>query len=325
MNQPRATAFAASLLPAGFLVERATALNIGTVVVLNDVHERSYAHVAARVPGLRVERLRGQTIRVAFALARRFAGARMSGEPIMFFHECCWPAFDLLIWLLRPAGSFFPQVTMASFDVAPSGELGTGRRALALRLLSHAFTIYRAPKNSGMPGYDYFPSFRAYPPSIRIFPVQPRIHSRGTSCPDGRSVIFIGGTEVGIADEPLRGMYTALMQTARQSGWSVFFKDHPLARLSVTLPDGCVALDAALPIELIDREFTLAVGVASTAILSVGDRKLSLVRTLEAMPQEVQDARTRHLKALPGGDAVEFPSSLAAVRAALLDARTQAG
>jgi len=122
----------------------------------------------------------------------------------------------------------------------------------------------------------------------------------------------------------LRQMYSSLMQAARDSGWSVFFKDHPMARLSLDVPEGCTEIDATVPIELVDRDFAVAVGVASTAILSVGERKLSLVRALAAMPETVKDARARHLTALPGGGAIEFPASVAAARAALLGAGTQA-
>ena len=326
-----ATAFVASLLPARFLVERAVSLNIRTVVVVSPIHEQSYAYVAERVPGLRVARLQGGTLRVATAIAWALLSARARRRDVVFFHECCWPVFDLLIGVVKPTGSFFPQVTMAGFDAveptqvrASSGSNGRAK-ALFLRLFASRFRVYRAPKNSGAAGYDYFPSYRRYPPSIRVFPVAAQQARPGGGPARGRvrsaRVIFIGGTEVAVPDDDLRRMYEMLIQIARDAGYTVFIKDHPLSRLNINGGDACVAIDPAMPVELVDQSFDFAISVASTALLTVGDRKIAFVNALEAMPENVKQMRVNHLLSLPGGDAVEFVSSADDVRRALVAAR----
>lgn len=308
--------FVASLLPARFIVQHAATLRVREIVVLNAIHEQSYAYVARRLDGATVTRLPGGMVWSSVGIVVRLLLAKIRGQSVTFFHECCWPVLDLAVAVIRPSGSFFPQVTMSGFDVIEPGEVPPPARwsrrfqFLLLRTVLDRFIVYRAQKQSGAAGADYFFAFRRYPPSIAVFPIADRSNSaeRGRET-DARDVLFISGTEA-VEDDYLRRVYLEMIQAAQREGYGVFIKDHPIYRLNVPVDAG-VVIDPAMPIELIEQRFTFAVGVASTALLGVGRRKISIVNALDEMSDDVKRRRISHLKSLAGGDRVEFVSTAA--------------
>ena len=314
----RATAFAGSLLPARFLADRAAELGIERIVVIHRIHEESYAYVADRVAGLQITRLRGGAASRAVQVIAQVLAAKLARRPVIFFHECCWPVFDVAVILLRPPGAFFPQITMAGFDpIAPSEWPMPSRWHHRLRRRLFApflkwFVVYRSAKLWGEEGYDYFLSCRGYPPSIEVHPVAERPVSVRVAVDGPPRVLFLTGSE-SVDNDYLIEVYQRVMRLAHDAGFQVFMKDHPLYRLGLDLPFATV-LDAAMPIELVDDGFDVAVAVASTALFSVGRRKVSIVRLIESMATEIKDARVRYLKSVPGGDSIEFPATLDDVR-----------
>ena len=333
-NAPlRTIAFVGSLLPARFLLERGEELNVRRIVVLNRTHQRSFEYVARHVPASRVSRLGGGRFVAAARLAGHLVAARLMRRRVLFFHECCWPLFDLLVSVVRPHGLFAPQVTMDGFEALNVDELPLPgawprrlTRALFGRLLRN-FIVYRAPKDSGEEGYSYLLAMRAYPGSIQVAPVGRRHGAAGPRpAPEATlpgavpRILLIGGTEP-VPDEDLRNLYTAVVEIGRAEGYEVFFKDHPIHSMGFACKS-CAVIDPALPMELVTEHFAFSVGVASTAIFGVGDRKLSIMNLLE-LPKAVRQVRRERLLSHPDSDPgrLEFVADLAALGSILRAAR----
>jgi hypothetical protein len=328
-------AFVGSLLPARFLVESGTSLSVRKIVVLTEAHERSYSYVARRLSDVVVSRLSRRQPRT-LRLAAELMTAKLRCQRVLFFHECCWPQFDILVSLIRPRALFFPQVTMTGFEVVDpvdlpqASDLKSKIKRAVTRLLRPLFVIYRAPRDSGLPGHDFLFSFRKYPLSVRVFPVGYRMDDRiAMELPPHEDsgppkVILIGGSEP-VPNDYLRTIYVRLIEMARSEGYHVCLKDHPIHRLDV--PAGaCEIVDPALPIELVESRFAFSIGVASTALFAVGDRKISILSALDAMPDDVKGFRRKRLlsQATTTRDQIEFVSDLDEVRR-LLRTRMQAG
>jgi len=322
-------AFVASLLPAAFLVEHASQLRIRRVIVSSAALMPSFERVAALLPPpVVVEAVPMGPVGSAGRIAARIWSAKRRGETVVFFHECCWPVFDLLVDFLAAPAMFFPQVTMSGFDVVDPSEVPRAptwahraKRAL-FGFVAGRFVAYRAPKQSGSGGYDYFLRYRQYPSTVRPFAIAPRLSLLARANQISRSVLLIAGTEA-VPDEELRQIYRTIIGMARDYGYRVIVKDHPLSPLNIDVGD-CDVIDAFLPVELLDESFTVSIGVASTGLLAVGGRKVSLVNVLESMPPKVKRMRMQHLQALPGAAAIEFVDSLEAIRHLLHDEAARA-
>lgn len=332
--------FVGSLLPARFVVENGALLNIRKIVVLTEVHERSYSYVAQRIPGAVVSRLRGGSLAMGISIAVQLVFARIRRHRVIFFHECSWPAFDLLLSMIRPAGLFLPQVTMNGFQTVTAADLpkpvamGHKVKQWLFTLFVNRFVIYRAPKDSGASGYDYLFAFRRYPAAIRAVPIDQRVSPAsplpGTqphaACApaDEYQVVLVTGTEP-VADEYLRGIYRRLIGIAQAEGYKVFLKDHPIHSLDVRC-DSCVTIDPAMPIELVEQSFAFSIGVASTALFGIGDRKLSILNLLDTMPADVKRLRRDRLLSQSDSDAerIEFLSSLEDIQRILREYRSKA-
>jgi hypothetical protein len=333
-------AFVASLLPTRVVVKNGASLNVQEIVVLNKRHEQSYTYVARLIPGVAVSRLRGGSVRMAISIAAKLLMAKALRRRVIFFHECCWPVFDLLISVIRPAGLFWPQVTMDMFQAITAADLpkpvalGHKVKQRLFTLFVNRFVIYRAPKDSGADGYNYLFAFRRYPDAIRTVPIDQRV-SRASPLPgtqprvacapaDEYQVVLIGGREP-VADEYLRGIYRRLIGIAQAEGYKVFLKDHPIHSLNVRC-DSCVTIDPAMPVELVEQRFAFSIGASSTALFGIGDRKLSILNLLDTMPADVKRHKRDCLFSQFDRDAerIEFLSSLEDIQRILREYRSKA-
>ena len=334
-------AFVGSLLPARFVVENGAFLNIRKIVVLTEVHKESYSYVARRIPGAVVSRLKGGSLAMGISIAVQLVFARIRRHRVIFFHEAGWPVFDLLVSVLRPEGLFLPRVTMAGYDIAALADMPQPvglKQKFKQRLYGmfiKRFVLYRTPKDLGIAGENSFLlALRRYPASIRTLKVGRRVV--GTSEPHGvrsheantsedvHRVVFIGGAEP-VAHEYLQGTYLRLIDMAQTEGYKVFIKDHPLHRLNVPCAS-CVVIDPAMPIELVQERFAFSIGVASSALLAIGDRKLSILNLLDSMPDHVKRFRRARLLSRPDSDRarIEFVSGLEDIQRILREYRSKA-
>jgi hypothetical protein len=66
-----------------------------------------------------------------------------------------------------------------------------------------------------------------------------------------------------------------------------------------------------MPLELLEDDFTLALGVASTGLVHFGNRAISIIKLLPAGEEGASSRRIAHLVSILGGAVVRFPEDLA--------------
>ena len=301
-------AFVGSTLPARIVALKARVGEIGTVLTSAPSLEPSFQYLRQQTPGLNVGSLPHAPLRQALSLLAILIKAKLSGRKIYIFHESCWPVMDLMIWLVRPAGWFLPQANMLSFTRLPEVEAREVLRQKRFgRLLagpmSRLFWVY-ACLNDGGKDLLYVPVIRRYPVSMQCCEesalTSASVGAATASHAHSDTVLFLVGTD-SVETSSLRRVYDALIQAVRSSGCRVDVKDHPNqnGRLNLAIDGPDVALlDPALPAELLDKGYRCAVGVASAALVTFGQRAISIVDLLDDMEDDVKALRRRYLLSL---------------------------
>lgn len=297
----------ASTLPIGFIAAQIEALGIERIYVLSREHERSYGSLRQQHPALEIVRLPSglllQSLSFVFLLAR----ARLSHTRVIFFHECCLPILDLLLWAIRPRGIYYPQVTMSGFEEIDPEEFPRDKlfRLLQLLRLTGCFRFYRSP-SVGSNEVEHVVSIRAYPDTVVSMDVG---YSRNavlrcySYCgAKTNKILFVAGKSF-VADDRQAEIFGRLVTAAHAKGYVCHVKDHPnpVYRLNLDI-EGAFVIDPLLPVELMEKDYHLAVGVSSTALLGFNERAVSLINMLEEMSQEDKLLCVKHF-----GDA--FPDN----------------
>lgn len=302
----RSFCIVASTLPVGFIAAQVDALKIKRIYVLSKVHALSYLSLKEKNPELDIVRVPSglllQSLYFLFVLLR----GRLSKTGIIFFHECCLPILDLLLCMIRPIGYYFPQVTMSGFEEIRPTAFPRNKIYRLLKLLGaiDRFKFYRSP-SVGSNDSEYVISIRQYPDSITTMGVgySRAILSQHYSYAGVKTnkILFIAGKSF-VADARQSEIFSALVAVAHDKGYVCHIKNHPnpVYRLNLYI-EGAVVVDPLLPVELMDNDYYLAVGLSSSALLGFNERAISLINLLEEMSQEDRFLCVKHFEdAFPG-------------------------
>lgn len=305
----------ASTLPVSFISAQIDTLNIRKIYVLSKAHELSYLSLKKNNAALEIVRapsgLPAQSVYFLFVLLC----ARLRRTNVIFFHECCLPIFDLLLCMIKPRGYFFPQVTMLGFEeIEPTAfPRNTIYRLLKWLGAIDRFRFYCSP-SVGSNNIEYVVSIRQYPESIRSMAVGysrevvSRFYSSGRA--KTNKILFVAGKSF-VADERQAETFSALVASAHAKGYVCHIKDHPnpIYRLNLHI-EGAAVIDPLLPVELLDKDYHLVVGVSSSALLGFNERAISLINLLEEMSQEDRLLCVKHFEGAFPGNRISYIHSL---------------
>ncbi|MCZ8227548.1 MAG: hypothetical protein O9249_00300 [Burkholderiaceae bacterium] len=305
----------ASTLPVGFIAAQMETLNVEKIYVLSEVHELSYQSFRKKNPQIEIVRVPSglplQSLYFLFVLLK----ARISGTHVIFFHECCLPIFDLLLQVIKPRGYYFPQVTMSGFqevepEVFPRTRL---YRLLGVLGVVDRFRFYRSPA-VGDNESEYVMSIRSYPGAITSMDVSfsRNVISKCSSCGSQKTnkVLFIAGKSF-VSDASQSTLFRSLIEAAHSRGYVCHIKDHPnpIYRLDLQI-DGAVVLDPSVPVELMDKDYHLAVGVSSSALLGFDARAVSVVHMFDDMSPVDKSLCVNHFEEAFPGNKINYIRSL---------------
>jgi len=305
----------ASTLPVSFIAAQIDTLKVKKIYVLSKAHELSYQSFGKKHPQVEIVRapsgLLLQSLYFLFVLLK----ARASGTQVVFFHECCLPILDLLLTVIKPRGYYLPQVTMSGFeeiepDAFPRSKL---YRLLDFLGVIGRFRFYRSPA-IGDSESEYVMSIRSYPSAITSKDVgySREVISRCYSCSSQKTnkILFIAGKSF-VSDSSQSTLFRSLIDAAHGRGYICHIKDHPnpVYRLDLQI-DGAVILDPALPVELMDRDYHLAVGVSSSALLGFNERAVSLVHMFDDMSPVDKNLCVSHFEEAFPGNKINYIRSL---------------
>lgn len=303
-------AFIASTLPVQFIYKNRNELNIEEIIIVSKTFEESYMFLQDKMPLVKLSIVPTYLIFQVCYLAYKIIFVRLAAKEIIFFHECCWPIFDLLVKFIKPRGLYCPQVKMTSFSPVMEDEqkqLCGFKEIFSTWLLKKYFILYKAKKDGGE-GYDYFWSMRNYPLSIIIsneyysFVVK----DKKTLDKINKKILFLIGREP-VQDDSLCFIFNSLCIIAKSHGFAIAIKDHPRPAARINFkPDGCRIINPAQPVELLEEDFEFVVGVASTGLLAFPGKAISVINLLAEMSQEDKEKRISHLQNLPGWDRLIF-------------------
>lgn len=306
----------ASTLPVGFIAAQMETLNVEKIYVLSEVHELSYQSFRKKDPQVEIVRVPSGLLLQSIYFLLVLLKARTSGTQVVFFHECCLPILDLLLTVIKPRGYYFPQVTMSGFqEIEPAAFPRTRLyRLLGLLGVVDRFKFYRSPA-VGDNEVEYVMSIRGYPGSITSKDVgfSREVVSKCYSCSGQKTnkILFIAGKSF-VSDASQSALFRSLIDAAHGQGYVCHVKDHPnpVYRLDLQI-DGAVVLDPSLPVELMDKDYHLAVGVSSSALLGFNERAVSLVHMFDDMSPVDKSLCVNHLEEAFPGNRINYVRSLA--------------
>ncbi len=305
----------ASTLPVGFIAAQMDTLKVKKIYVLSKAHELSYQSFTKKNPQVGIVRVPSGLVLQSLYFLLVLLKARASGTQVVFFHECCLPILDLLLTVIKPRGYYFPQVTMSGFqEIEPAAFPRTRLyRLLGLLGVVDRFRFYRSPA-VGDNESEYVMSIRGYPSSITSKDVgfSREVVSRCYSCSGQKTnkILFVAGKSF-VSDASQSTLFRSLIDAAHGRGYVCHVKDHPnpVYRLNLQV-DGAVVIDPLLPVELMDKDYHLAVGVSSSALLGFNERAVSLVHMFDDMSPDDKRLCVQHFEEAFPGNKINYVRSL---------------
>jgi hypothetical protein len=175
------------------------------------------------------------------------------------------------------------------------------------------FRYYRSSQVGGMDS-EYFASIRNYPPSITIMNVgySRQVLSRCSAQGDTKtkSILFVVGKSY-VADKQQATIFSLLAAVAFAKGYVCHIKDHPNSSFRLNLQiDGAEVKDPLLPVDLMDKDYHLAVGSGSTALLLFNERAISIIKMLDGMQEEDRLALVKHYEGAFPNNRINYIRSL---------------
>jgi hypothetical protein len=310
-------AYVASTLPIGILDKKLNTWGINEIILQGAAHKASYEYLKTRHPFLKLRVLPRSFTLNFLVLTWILIKLKFDKGSVYFFHECCCPVFDILIKTIQPEGWHYPQVTMAGFKKVRPDEVSPTKlhRLICFLRLKDWFDFYRGDHENNE-GYFFVPSIKSYPSSIirntleesRQFLIESISQNKNFS--HQKKIVILCGRDI-VDDVELARVFSNIIDLARSLDYSCFTKDHPsaVARLNF-FNEHAEVIDPSIPFELIEDDFTLVIGVASTALLRFSSRAISILKFFPLANKSARIRRVAHLANLPRGDLVRFPENL---------------
>jgi len=329
-NKYKRIAFVASTLPIQFIIKND--LNIEEIFIALKSLKEPYKFLSNKIPKVKMFLIPENIFLHSLFLLYKIFLARLFSQEILFFHECCWPIFDLFVKIMKPKGVYCPQVTMSSFSPVLFDDLKLKSRTkelIAKYVFMKYFILYRV-KDDGGKKYNYVWALRKYPSSIKTLPTTYSFTVKGKTSigksddvkiEQNKRILFLTGREP-VRDNSISCLYEMLCKIAQINGYRVALKDHPnpTSRINLKLDD-CEIINPAQPAELLEESFDFIVGVASTALLAFQGKAISIINLLTEMSIEEKRKRYSHLLNLPGGNKIISIKTLEEFEAILMDSQ----
>lgn len=223
-----------------------------------------------------------------------------------FFHECCWPEFDIIIKILNPRSFYIPIVTMKGFKRFNKEIRDINfKKMLKLKFFkfffNNLFTIYYRENKKN---YTFYFSFKRYPHKVKVKKFKTIIKDNKIK---NKKILFLVSREFCKNYEIVK-LYKKLSNIFKASGYKSYYKDHPSknARLNVKFVE-MSKINPNVPFELIENDFDYLIGCGSTPLTYKGSRSISIIRLIKSYEEKKAKLRIEHLKSIYDGKKINFP------------------
>jgi hypothetical protein len=305
--------FVASTLPIQIINLYIKEWNINTIVLSDRLHLPSYKYLLKENKGLKFKILPRNVFLSIATLFSILLKIKLSRKRIVFFHEAAWPWFDLFVTYFKPNGMYIPQInnsgrTLVSYqDIASGSAFARMLKSLHLDVLFNVYEVYSSSNDYR----KFFLAIKKYPDSIAVYNES---YSRelindksGNSIETHKKKVIILLGKDWISDEILKEAFSKIIEIILSCNFKCFIKDHPSIAGRLNLDDDRVEyIDPAMPIELIDDDFTFAIGVATAGLLFFKSRAVSIIDAIEDIDNKTKILRKQHLLSIDGGEQIQF-------------------
>lgn len=305
----------ASTLPVGFIASQIDSLKITKIIVISRSLEGSYQNLKRRNPSIEIVQAPPGFLVQPFYFLVQLLAAKLSKNNVIIFHECCMPLLDLLLKLIKPTGYYFPQVSMSGFEEIDFDQFPKSKLTSFLNIFGFVsyFKFYRAPP-VGDNEPEYALSIKEYPSNIVVkdIPFSREKMSKyfANSHGNTKKILFVTGKTC-VSNIEQINIHRALVEGAHSKGYVCHIKDHPnpIYRLGLSIA-GTLTIDPLVPVELLERDYYLIVGVSSSALLTFRDRSISLLNLLEGMSSADRILMTNHLNNADPENKIKYINSV---------------
>lgn len=318
-------AYVASTLPIALLDKKLADWNVSEVILQGKTHLGSYVYLQKRHPTLKVTVLSASPVLSCIHLMAVLLLIKFSRVRLVFFHECCCPIFDLLVKIIKPNGDFYPQVTLNSFLPVDPAEVTLTKLQKVIRIigLEACFQYYRGELDNNE-GFFFIQAVRSYPITIirhdigESQDILAAIMMKCKPCVNKAKILLLCGRDI-VDDLELKRIYSAVINEATALGFECFVKDHPAeqARLNF-FHEKAHVIDPVIPFELLDDEFFLVIGVASTGLLHFSKRAISIINFFSFVDEATRIRRLAHLTTMQGGSDIQCPRNFSELQKILI-------
>jgi len=311
------TAFVASTLPISVLHYMVDDWQVKRIILSHQKFLLPYRHLQALHPNIIIDICPSSELGRMCFLLYQILISRLIKRSTIFFHECCWEFFDILILFIRPKGLYFPQVSLNSFkQISNTTKIKSGMiRLLRLTGILHYFNVYTKDRDGNCGEVSYFLSMKSYPRSIAIHSINFSRNiisqmKKKNNVVKTNKIIFLADRD-NVSDNELTLVYLKIIQIAVSNNFDCYIKSHPNKVNHLCIEDNRVKiLDHTIPIELINDDFRYAIGTGSTGLLHFGNRSISIIGVLSGMSKDNKNRRKAHLASIKGGEGIKFISSM---------------
>jgi hypothetical protein len=310
-------AFVASTLPISIINRMAPDWNIGLLLLSRPALVDSYEYLKKYYPDIRIVSLPSSNLFNFVFIFIWLINSKLNNRHIYFFHECCCLYFDIILGILSIKGSFYPQVTLNSFEEKKIDALPLSKVKIFLKLffLDKKFLPYKVDMDGGTLAYNIVWARKSYPPTIKLFTIEDSWRLRRPEKYEYKEgsplrILLLVGSDI-VESRALCVLYENIINLLKTLEVDCYIKDHPNrdSRLNLVVP-GTFTIDPCLPIELVSLNFDWVIGTASTGMLMLEGKAISVLKLITSDNQELVNRRLSHLTALPNGHLLRIPTSI---------------
>jgi hypothetical protein len=129
--------------------------------------------------------------------------------------------------------------------------------------------------------------------------------------PSVNKILFLTGQSYACEAE-INSVYDRALHAAFENGFACHIKDHPNPknRLNITDPRA-TWLDPLMPAELLQDDYKYVVGMTSTALVTYGERSISMLELVDSISENDKERCKEHFRAICTELNINFVASLA--------------
>jgi hypothetical protein len=286
---------------------------IKKIYVLNSNHFTSYNKLKIKYSHLTIINLANIKLR-SITLVYLLIKEKLLGNRIYIFHECCWPELDLLIWILKPKGFYFPQVSMDSYTLVKKTEkVKVGKLTNLYWYLN--YNLYKIPDDGENNKFLFYLSIKSYPKSIKKYKIKDsrnlikdskNFNYAGNK--DKKNIIFFADSDK-VDTSKLVDKYSSLIEKCLKFNFKCFIKRHPNIEFHIPIKNSkAIELDYSIPFELMEGRFDIAIGTSSTTLINFQGKSISILQLLDGYDDYAKEIK-HFFKLIEEDNKIRFPQN----------------